>query len=512
MTQKTKTPLTKTLRRGLLVGSALASIASPALAAVEPANSGFETGDFSEFSQTGVSSGTLDVVSDRAAGGTHAAHASYTGGGANGYLRTIRNINWSADDDVWYGASYYLPEGYVSKVAGGNDILRWDNYGAFEQGADYGAIQIGGDGKTRAILGHYQNDPGTQLTEGVDLPEGRWFQLQVHQKFSTADGQALTEIYIDGQKVASSNKANTYGRGADRLRNGIVAIHEGQQTQPLDLWFDDVFTSPTQVGAKGGAPTAAAPGRGTAGAPAAPAAPGAKGGQDAAAAPAAPGDPLRRLSSMERHGLSSFDQAHATKAGKVRLSRAKAYDGKRSAKLTSKRGALARGVYSTAVDANADVTYGGAYFLPKKGFKGSVQGGGMDMLRWDNFGAFGKDADYGGIHVAKGGARGKLRVGKLADDPKKQLGHSFKLPTGRWFWLEVHQKLSTVKGEAVSEVFIDGKRVSSSTQPNSFGRPIDRVRYGIVDTDERQSKSLSMYMDRASLSTKLRGARASASR
>jgi hypothetical protein len=221
-----------------------------------------ENGSFSEFSQNSATNGALDVVSGNAYDGTHAARATYNGGSGNGYARAIENVSWSPAENVWYGAAYYLPHGYSASVQGGNDIMRWDNWGTYGSGADYGALEVWSDGKARLILGKYTNDPGTVLAGPVALPEGRWFWLEIHQRFSTGGG-ALTEMYIDGVRIASSTAPNNYGRGADRVRWGIVCVDAGRQSKSLSLQFDRASIASSELGPLGlppaTSPTAAPP-------------------------------------------------------------------------------------------------------------------------------------------------------------------------------------------------------------------------------------------------------------
>jgi hypothetical protein len=249
-------PASSVLRRiaaSVVLAAALA-FAGAAQAAVTPLAAGFESGAFDQVSQTGVLDGSLDVTSATAYDGTKAVHASYSGDGANGYARAIENVGWSSNEDVWYGGAYYLPTGYLASLKGGNDIMRWDNWATYGAAADYGAIENWSDGSTRLILGKYTNDPGIVLGGPFHLPEGRWFWLEVHQRFSTVAGSAVSDVYLDGHLISHSTAANSFGRGADRVRWGIVCIDAGRQTTPLSLLFDRVTISTAQVGPLGSTP------------------------------------------------------------------------------------------------------------------------------------------------------------------------------------------------------------------------------------------------------------------
>ncbi len=239
----------------LATASATLAVASPASAAVSPLSAGFESGGFSEVTGTTTSNGSITVTGERAYEGQRSAKATYNGGGGNGYARTQEEISWKAGDDVWYGASFFLPSGYKSKLQGGNDLMRWDNWDTYNSSADFGGVALRSDGRSRILLGKY-NSSDSEVTPAFDLPEGRWFHLEVHQKLSTGS-DALTEVFLDGKKVASSTKPNSYGRTITRLRTGMVSIHAGQQTNPLTLFIDRLSIDTHQRGPAGGAPAPA---------------------------------------------------------------------------------------------------------------------------------------------------------------------------------------------------------------------------------------------------------------
>jgi hypothetical protein len=229
----------------LVTAAAALALPAAAQATVSPFSATL-SGGFSEFSQTGIADGTLATTTGGYGGGS-AAVASYAGDGSNGYARAIENVAWSPTEDVWYGGAYYLPTGYLESLKGGNDILRWDNWGTYGEAGDYGAVENWSDGMTRLILGKYTNDPGIVLGQPFKLPEGRWFWLEVHQTFSTGAG-ALSQVFVDGQLVDSSTQPNNFGRGADRVRWGIVCIGAGQQNVPLQLEFSRSTISTAEVG------------------------------------------------------------------------------------------------------------------------------------------------------------------------------------------------------------------------------------------------------------------------
>lgn len=242
-TLSARRPLSATL----LVAAALALLPGAATAEVVPRTAALETGGFSEFSQTNVEKGSLELASDRAFDGTASAHASYGGGGENGYSRGIWNVEWADGEEVWFGAAYYLPAGFHAAVQGQVDLLRWDNWASHPSDTDWGGVSIYGSDRRARLLRFGAGRPNDTLVGPIDLPEDRWFTLEVHQRLSSGGG-ALSELYVDGELVGSSTAPNTYGRQIERVRFGIVAIASGAQQRPLGLWFDRAATGPSPAG------------------------------------------------------------------------------------------------------------------------------------------------------------------------------------------------------------------------------------------------------------------------
>jgi hypothetical protein len=83
------------------------------------------------------------------------------------------------------------------------------------------------------------------------------------------------------------------------------------------------------------------------------------------------------------------------------------------------------------------------------------------------------------------------------------IGQDFTPPLGRWFWLEVHQKLgASAGGGTLSEVFLDGRLVSSTSAANRSGSdPILRVSYGLVKAMLPPGGHAYAFVDRASVTT-----------
>jgi hypothetical protein len=228
--------------------------ASPGLARPRAAGPAFlgdaahlETGDFSEFSTPDVADGELLNTAGSAYDGRRSGRATYCGGGANGYARGVFSVDVRPGQDVWYGAALMLPPGFRQSLQGEVDLLRWDNFGLFGAGGDYGGVVVfGSDRRARLLRGRYSGH-GTSIAGTFDLPEGRWFWLEVHQRLSTG-GDARNEVFVDGRRVGASHEPNSFGRPIDRIRYGIVAIHAGQQTRNVTVYFDRASVSRRRVG------------------------------------------------------------------------------------------------------------------------------------------------------------------------------------------------------------------------------------------------------------------------
>jgi hypothetical protein len=230
----------------------LAAVAAAALApaaasaAVVPKMAGVEGTTWAEFDQVNASTATLTRDRTRAYEGVQSAKAVFNGGG-NGYSRGIWNVDWRDGDEVSYGAAFYLPVGFKATMQGQVDLLRWDNYTVDPTATDRSGIIINNYDKKARIVRQRLNIEEVPLANGFDLPEGRWFHLEVHQKLNKGAG-ALSEVFLDGRLVASSTQPNTYGRPVTRIRTGIVAIDANRQTKPLTLWFDRASVNRLPVG------------------------------------------------------------------------------------------------------------------------------------------------------------------------------------------------------------------------------------------------------------------------
>ena len=83
-------------------------------------------------------------------------------------------------------------------------------------------------------------------------------------------------------------------------------------------------------------------------------------------------------------------------------------------------------------------------------------------------------------------------------------------PAGRWFWLEVHQKLGKTSGSpTLNEVFVDGRLVMMSTEQNRDAADtgqVVRLKYGFVDNASPAGTDSTMLIDRSSITAAQLGA------
>jgi hypothetical protein len=132
--------------------------------------------------------------------------------------------------------------------------------------------------------------------------------------------------------------------------------------------------------------------------------------------------------------------------------------------------------------------YGAAFFLPS-GVTANSRPAPIDLMRWED-----SQGSFSGIRVQ---ADGQLQL--VANNAPLDV-KEFPAPEGRWFWLEVHQKLGATNGAALNEVFLDGRLVSTSSIANYLGvGPVMRVKYGLVNAPLLSGQTANLFVDRASV-------------
>lgn len=226
---------------------ALAAILSAALASAgDAATLAARDGRLAEFSG-GVTeqNGTLTAVGERIGTDTEAFAATYSGSGGGGAASGSFRVDWTQGETVSYGAAFLLPPEFHTATIGQLALLRWDSFpgtaGHFQQGgvvidyADDLAYLVAGSGTGAEVAGRVLAGP-------FALPIGRWFKLQVRQRLGS-NPSASSQVYVNGELVASSRAANFSGTKVNHVRYGIVQLSGGAQDGPVSLEFDEATAS-----------------------------------------------------------------------------------------------------------------------------------------------------------------------------------------------------------------------------------------------------------------------------
>jgi hypothetical protein len=171
--------------------------------------------------------------------GTYAGHFTYLGGGQNGYARGVWFESWPEGSEVLYGAEIYLPSGFYANQQGQISVMRADDWAEHPNDAYRVGLAVYSDGITRLFYGregYFQTPIGT----GFRIPEGQWTQVLVHQVLSSS--APVNEVSVNGTLLFSNTAANyVANRTVTKMRVGVVAIGAGLQTNPVNLWLDNVF-------------------------------------------------------------------------------------------------------------------------------------------------------------------------------------------------------------------------------------------------------------------------------
>jgi uncharacterized repeat protein (TIGR02543 family) len=198
---------------------------------------------------------------------------------------------------------------------------------------------------------------------------------------------------------------------------------------------------------------------------------------------------------LELGDLLEFQQASATSNTSLSATLTEHFAGIWGARASFNGGssnAYARGIFEPDWQPGETVCYSAAFKLPA-GFY-SAQQGQVSIMRWDNFPLLNPAEDTGGIAIYSD------HVARLFREPSSggqtALGSLGQLPEGTWHTLSVVQVLSTASPR--STVQLDGVTVIDTTAQNSFGRAIDRIRFGLVAIDAgTQTNPLTVYFDEA---------------
>jgi hypothetical protein len=220
---------------------------------VKERSAGFETGTWSEFQQLNTSGGSGSIVTNPVFAGLRAGKLTVDAGGGNRYARGYFDISsWAHGTDHWFGGAFYLPVGTTNALQGDVALMRWDNWALAQTSQDQFGVWMRGSGTKGGLylmFNNQQDGEHTVLVEpGVRMTEGAWHCLEVRQKLGN-DGDAISELWLDGRQLGSSNRHNTKGgRRPVTLGYGIVAVNAGTQTNSLTTYVDQAYTAGARAG------------------------------------------------------------------------------------------------------------------------------------------------------------------------------------------------------------------------------------------------------------------------
>jgi hypothetical protein len=222
----------------------------------------------------------------------------------------------------------------------------------------------------------------------------------------------------------------------------------------------------------------------------------------------APSDPApttpvyERFAGFETGDWSEWMQLN-TSGGSGSVVTSPVWAGSRAGKLTvysSSGNKYARGYFDISDwQIGSDHWFGARIYLPV-GTYAALQGD-MALMRWDNWALANISQDQFGVWLRGTGTKGNLYlmlnneqngVDSILVDP------GVRMAEGQWSCLEVRQKLG-YDGDAISELWLNGTRLGSSTRQNINGgrRPVT-LGYGIVAVNAgTQTNSLTAYVDQA---------------
>jgi murein DD-endopeptidase MepM/ murein hydrolase activator NlpD len=225
--------------------AALAGLSTLGLALLAPAAAGATllsagNGNLAAFNG-GVSqvNGTLTAVAGSYGADSRIFQSSYAGTGGGAASGSFK-VKWNRGQTVAFGAAFELPSGFHTATAGEQSLLRWS--GAREPGGsvEQDAVAIDYSDDTASLVA--QTTSGGVITERrlagpFSVPIGAWFTLQVRQLLG-AGSAAYSEVYVDGELVATSRAPTFAGRRVNRVSYGIVDLTAGAEQGPVSLTFD----------------------------------------------------------------------------------------------------------------------------------------------------------------------------------------------------------------------------------------------------------------------------------
>lgn len=209
---------------------------------LNPAADIVRMGDFhdgnADFTTTSALRGDVELVDHQVFRGERAIRTTVRSPNGYAFARVQEDVHWDEGDEVWYGAAIYLDEGFKEAQGEGSvDILRWDNWPEQPGDTDHGGLTVLSDGRLALFEEQHGNVPWTIILGPYDIPERTWVWLEVRQRFSLEDGEAINEVWMDGRRLGTSTAPNHFGRTITRHRVGIIATPDPQPGE-LRLYLD----------------------------------------------------------------------------------------------------------------------------------------------------------------------------------------------------------------------------------------------------------------------------------
>jgi len=230
---------------------------------------------------------------------------------------------------------------------------------------------------------------------------------------------------------------------------------------------------------------------------------------------------VERLAGIESPTTApyDFDQVSTNCSGTAATrDTSKAYAGAASLKVhieATECSPYARGIFNSNTPSHIiegdDLWFGAALFLPTGFFSAHTKY--TDLIRMDSYvtdgGSLNKASEQQSINFSSFGSDDIYVQAESNEGANTLVGPLVPstLTENSWHWVEIHVHLDKDGGEAFTQLKIDGVIKGSSTKGNYFAGRADfnRLRYGLVSAGSSGSGNLTLYVDRASVSTSERG-------
>ena len=179
---------------------------------------------------------SVERTSERGGAGDRFAAKIVTNGGNAGCscprMTYDKLPNGKPGDDIWIGASYLIPD--PSKLTWSR-MFNLAHYVSGDTNWYLGLTTRGDAGNMHLAFAPYHGSE-TDIVPAQPIPANRWFDVDVHLKLSPTDGQALTQLFVDGKKVAESTTANMLNSSPLTFYNGgLTYSNQGVDTT---VYFD----------------------------------------------------------------------------------------------------------------------------------------------------------------------------------------------------------------------------------------------------------------------------------